>query len=300
MKGTLIHDMMDHPPPMDTSHIRRKWLDVRYAERSPAQKLDIYLPDTGDGPFPVIATFHGGGWMFGDKGDAKNLHFLAGLSRGYAVVCVNYRLSDEAQFPCQIHDCRAAVRYLKSHAAAYQLDGDRIGAWGASAGAHLVALLATSAGDNSLEDLELSPADTQISCEVQAVVGWYGPTESFLTMDEELKRSGRGIPDHSQADSPESRLLGRKISDVPELVRAASPLTYINKQVPPFLIQHGLLDQVVPVEQSIHFAAALEKIAGKNKVTLEILDNAGHGDPLFETPQNVKRVLDFLDLHLKP
>lgn len=294
-----MRPLFEPPPMMDTSHIRRKWLDMSYAARSPAQKLDIYLPDEGDGPFPVIAAFHGGGWEIGDKGDVMNLHFMEGLKHGYAVACVNYRLSGEAQFPSQIYDCKAAIRYIRAHAASYHLDGDRIAAWGASAGAHLVALLATSAGSNSLEDPTLSPADAQLSCAVQAVVDWYGPTESFLKMDEQLSKSGRGIPDHSQADSPESRLLGQRITDVPDLVRASSPMTYIHTQVPPFLIQHGLRDEIVPVEQSINFAAALEKAAGKDKVTLEILDDAGHGDPLFETPQNVQRVLDFLDKHLK-
>jgi acetyl esterase/lipase len=285
------------PPPMDTSHIERKWLDVAYATQSPAQKLDIYLPEKGDGPFPVIVSIHGGAWMFGDKGDEMNLPFLEGLERHFAVVCVNYRLSGEAQFPKQIYDCKAAVRFLRANAETYRLDVERVAAWGASAGAHLAALLGTSRKVRKLEDFTLG--NPEYSSAVHAVVDWYGPTESFLKMDEQLIASGMGEPDHSAADSPESKLLGRPITEVPDLVRFASPMTYIKANMPPFLIQHGLKDEIVPVQQSMNFAAEIEQGAGAKRVTLEILNDAGHGDPLFETPQNVARVLDFLEQQLK-
>ncbi len=289
-----------HPPlRMDTGHIKRKWLDVLYANKSEAQKLDIYLPDEGDGPFPVIATIHGGAWMFGDKADDFNRPFLEGIKHGYAVACINYRLSDEAQFPSQIHDCRTAIRYLRTNASTYHLKGFHLGVWGASAGGHLAALLGTAAHARQLDDPSMRTARTRFSCKVQAVVTWYAPSENFLTMDEQLAQSGTGIPDHSAEDSPESKLLGRRISDVPAMVKFASPMTYINSKVPPFLIQHGCRDSIVPVEQSINFAAQIEKIAGPHRVTLEILEEADHGDPLFETPENINRVFDFFDLHLK-
>jgi acetyl esterase/lipase len=294
-----MEDLFEPPPPMDTSHIKRKWLDIPYADKSDMQKLDIYLPDKGDGPFPVIATIHGGGWEFGDKGDDFNLPFLEGLKRGYAVACINYRLSDEAHFPSQIYDCKTAIRYLRTNAATYHLDGAHIGAWGASAGGHLAALLGTSTRVRGLEDASMRNSRTRLSSKVQAVVVWYGPIEDFLKMDEQLTVSGAGSPDHSSTDSPESKLLGRKITSVPTLVKFASPMTYIRPKVPPFLIQHGLKDSIVPVEQAIHFAAQMEKVAGRNRVTLEILKEADHGDPLFDTPKNLRRVLDFFDLHLK-
>jgi acetyl esterase/lipase len=284
---------------MDTSHIKRKWLDISYADKSDAQKLDIYLPNKGDGPFPVIATFHGGAWMFGDKGDDMNLPFLEGLKRGYAVACVNYRLSGEAHFPSQIHDCKTAIRYLRTNAAAYHLDGTRIGAWGASAGGHLAALLGTTPRVRELDDPSMRKTNTRFSCKVQAVAVWYGPLEDFLKMDEQLTASGMGTPDHSHEDSPESQLLGRKITDIPALVKYASPMTYIKPSVPPFLLQHGLKDSIVPVEQAINFAARMEKVAGCDRVTLDLLKNADHGDPLFETPRNLKRVFEFFDSHLK-
>jgi acetyl esterase/lipase len=289
-------DQNIEPPLMDISHIKRKWLNRQYANQSPAQKLDIYIPDKGDGPFPVIVAIHGGAWMHGDKADTQNLPMLEGLKRGYAVVCVNYRLSEEAQFPCQIYDCKAAMRYIRANAAAYYLDANRIGAWGSSAGGHLVALLGTTSRVKKLEDFSMG--NPQLSSKVQAVVVWYGPVESFLKMDEELAGSGAGVPDHSSPDSPESKLLGDVITAVPGKVGFASPMTYIKPFSPPFLIQHGLKDEIVPVEQSIHFARKFAQIAGSEKVTLEVLEDARHADPLFETPQNVQRVLDFLDGHL--
>jgi acetyl esterase/lipase len=287
------------PPPMDTSRIKRKWLDVPYADKSDAQKLDIYLPDEGDGPFPVIATLHGGAWMFGDKGDDFNRPFLEGVKRGYAVACINYRLSSEAHFPCQIHDCKTAIRYLRTNALEYQLDGNRIGVWGASAGGHLAALLGTADRVRELDDPSMRNTRTRFSSRVQAVVVWYGPVANFLTMDDELAESGLGPGDHSERESPESILLGRKITDIPALVKFASPMTYIKRRVPPFLLQHGLMDETVPVQQAIQFAEQVKKIAGEDKVTLELLKKATHGDPLFHAPRNIQRVLDFFDLHLK-
>jgi acetyl esterase/lipase len=292
-------DHMSPPPLMDTSHIKRKWLDIPYANKSKAQKLDIYIPDEGNGPFPVIATIHGGAWMFGDKADDFNRSFLEPLKYGYAVACINYRLSDEARFPGQIHDCKTAVRYLRTNAPQYQLDGNHIGVWGASAGGHLAALVGTAANVRELDDPSMRNTRTRFSARVQAVVVWFGPNEDFLKMDEQLTNSGKGVPNHSGKDSPESRLLGKRITDVPTLVKFASPMTYISSKVPPFLIQHGLEDGIVPVEQSNNFAAGIEKVAGPGRVTLEIIKDAGHGDPLFETPENLRRVFDFFDLHLK-
>jgi acetyl esterase/lipase len=284
---------------MDTRHIKRKWLAIPYANKSEAQKLDIYLPAEGDGPFPVIATIHGGAWMFGDKADDFNRSFLEGIQRGYAVACINYRLSGEAHFPSQIHDCKTAVRYLRTNAPQYCLDGNHIGVWGASAGGHLAALVGTAANARELDDPSMRNTRTRFSARVQAVVVWYGPNEDFLKMDEQLAKSGAGSPDHSLEDSPESKLLGRKITNVPALVKFSSPMTYIHPKMPPFLIQHGRKDGIVPVEQSINFAAQIGKIAGPGRVALEILEDAGHGDPLFETPENISRVLSFFDLHLK-
>ncbi len=286
-------------PQADTHHIQRKYLDIPYASLSPAQKLDIYLPDEGKGPLPVILSLHGGAFMGCDKSDAQVLPMLEGLPRGYAVVAINYRLSWEALFPALVHDVKAAVRWVRANARKYSFDPERIASWGGSAGGYLSSMLGSSAGIPKLEDLSLGNPDQASS--IQAVVDWFGPT-NFLKMDEQLAASGLLPPPgfrHSEANSPESLLLGQMITQIPEKVAAANPETYIRPGAPPFLLQHGTKDPVVPVQQSIEFAAKLRSVLGDDRVILELLEGAEHGDEMFETPENVSRVLDFIDSILK-
>jgi acetyl esterase/lipase len=276
--------------------IARKWLDLSYASLSPAQKLDIYLPETGDGPFPVIVHIHGGAFLGGDKRDPQVQPVLGVLGHGYAVASINYRLSGEAIFPAQIQDVKAAIRWLRANARRYRLNPDKVAAWGASAGGHLAALAGTSGGVEALEDRALgSPLQ---SSGVQAVVDWFGPI-NFLAMDRQFRASGIGRADHDAPDSPESRLLGKPITEAPGLVRDASPATYITPDDPPFLIQHGTRDPLVPTEQSVLFAQDLRKALGPGKVMLDLIEGAGHGGREFSSPENLKKVIGFLDRTLK-
>ncbi|WP_127532660.1 alpha/beta hydrolase [Paenibacillus kobensis] len=288
----------DHGIPLlDTSHIHRKTIDITYGSQSEAQKLDIYLPESGEGPFPVILAIHGGAFKLGDKADVQLRPMLEGLKRGYAVVSVNYRLSGEATFPAQIHDVKAAIRWVKANAGHYQLNNERIALWGGSAGGHLSSLAGTSAYAKELEDLSMGNAE--YASNVQAVVDWYGPT-NFLTMDELFEQSEvAGLERHHADDSPESLLMGRPIAEVPDQVHAANPETYISQQSPPFFIQHGTKDPLIPVQQSVIMYHKLAAAIGPERVRLELLDGAGHGGLEFETEANVGRVLDFLDLYLK-
>jgi len=281
----------------NTENIKRKWLDVAYASQSQAQKLDIYLPDEGDGPFPVIISIHGGAFKGGDKADGQVTAMLEGLKRGYAVVSINYRLSGEAIFPAQIYDVKAAVRWIRANANQYKLNGKKMAAWGGSAGGHLSALLGTSGGVKELEDL--TQGNAAQSSRVNAVVDWFGPTD-FMKMDEQLKEGKVKNPQvHSVPGSPESELIGKNLADAPEMVKAANPETYITKDDPPFFIQHGRIDNLVPYQQSVNLAGKLEKAIGKDKVTLEILPDSGHGGPGFSSPQNIDKVFVFLDRILK-
>jgi acetyl esterase/lipase len=281
----------------DTRHIRRKWLDLAYADRSPSQKLDLYLPDEGDGPFPVIVSLHGGAFMGCDKADLQILPMLRGLKKGYAVAGVNYRLSGEAYFPALVQDVKAAVRWLRAHTSDHLLDGSWIAAWGGSAGGFLALMLGTSAGVSELDDPSLGNAEQP--SDVQAVVAWYAPAD-FLAMDRQLEAAG--LPSlesqaHNGAQSPESLLLGARITEIPERVRAANPATYVRAGAPPFLLQHGTRDPVVPAQQSVDMAARLRAVLGPERVALELIEGAEHADPRFETRENVSRVLHFLDQH---
>jgi acetyl esterase/lipase len=293
---TKIEESMIHIPLADVSHILRKWLDLPYADLSPAQKLDIYLPGEGEGPFPVILHIHGGGFAIGDKRDINMVTFLKGLERGYAVVSVNYRLSGEAIFPAGLKDIKAAIRWLRKNSEQYHLDGSRIAACGGSSGGNYAAMVCLTAHVTEFDDLSFS--NPEYPCNVQVAVDWFGPTD-FLKMDEQLDESGYGPSDHSKADSPESRYLGARLSDVPLKVELANPMTYIHKHMPPILIQHGRLDTLVPVQQSMLFVEKLEKYVSHDRFEFDILEGAGHGDPLFETEENMERVFSFLDRYLK-
>jgi len=289
----------DMPPLANTDHIKRKFLDIPYAFMSPAQKLDIYLPDEGDGPFPVIVSIHGGAFMGCDKADMQVMPMLEGLKRGYAVVAINYRLSGEAKFPALVQDAKAAIRWIRANAPHYGFDPNQIAAWGGSAGGYQATMLGVTAGVTELEDLSLGNAEQP--SHVQAVAVWFAPTD-FLKMDEQLAERGMPSPpgmEHNGENSPESLLLGRKITEIPEQVKAANPETYVTPDAPPFFIQHGTQDAIVPVQMSINLAAKLEQALGEDKVKLELIEGAEHGDPKFETPENMRKVLDFLDKHLK-
>ncbi len=280
----------------DTQNIKTKWLDVAYSTISKAQKLDIYLPNESKGLNPVIVHIHGGAFRFGDKADEQLRPILEALKSGYAVVSINYRLSGEAKFPAQIQDVKAAIRYIRANGAKYQLKTDKIAVWGGSAGGHLSALAGTSGDIAALEDLSLG--NPKESSRVQAVVNWFGPT-NFLTMDGHFKASGKGKTDHDELNSPESRLWGKPIQMIPDSVKTANPETYISADDPVFFIQHGSSDKLVPVEQSLDFSKKLIEILGKEKVSTKILEGAQHGDPAFGTKDNLKKVIQFLDTHIK-
>jgi acetyl esterase/lipase len=286
-------------PEAETGHITRKLFDIAYAGLSPAQKLDIYWPAQGNGPFPVIISLHGGAFMGGDKRDVQVMPMLEGLNRGYAVVSINYRMSGEARFPALVQDVKAAIRWIRANAANFLFDGARIAAWGGSAGGYLSLMAGVASSVPDLDDLALGNAG--FASAVQAVVDWFGPTD-FLAMDGQLAASGLAPDDehaHSGANSPESLLLGQRITEVPALVRFANPESYLSPAAPSFFIQHGLQDSVVPYQQSVQFAAAANARLGKAKVTLELLPGAEHADPAFVTPANIQKVLAYLDQTLR-
>ncbi|MDD3225443.1 MAG: alpha/beta hydrolase [Clostridium sp.] len=278
-----------------------KWLNVPYSSKSSAEKLDIYLPSDKNGPFPVIVAIHGGGFLTGDKHTGEVNPELEGLNRGYAVVCINYRLSKEAKWPEQIFDAKAAIRFIRANASKYKLDPKKIAVWGDSTGGNLASLLGTSGDVKTMEDLSMGNA--RESSRVQAVVDWFGPV-NYLTMDAQNKASGikskvKNVLIHNSAKSPESKVMGKTITLVPSLVKSANPETYITADDPPFFIEHGTLDAKVPAQQSRDFAAALEKVLGKSKVDLTIFQGAGHGGSKFKTSANINKTLDFLDKYLK-
>jgi acetyl esterase/lipase len=261
--------------------------DLVYVENGHERhKLDLYLPEKAEGPLPVIIWVHGGGWQGGSKDGCPPLR--AGyLARGYAVASINYRLSGHAAFPAQIEDCKAAIRWLRHHAREYGLDPARFGAWGSSAGGHLVALLGTS---GEVKEFDVGQFLDQ-SSRVQAVCDYYGPTDLVAFV------STAGYERHADANSPESKLIGGLVKENREKAEKANPIRYVSSDDPPFLIVHGDKDAVVPLNQSELLFEALKK-AGVS-VHFHTIKGAGHGGPGFAGADLSEKVSAFFDSRLK-
>jgi acetyl esterase/lipase len=263
--------------------------DRAYARASPAQKLDVYVP-SGRGPYPAVLWIHGGAWSSGDKNELP-IRYQA--ERGYVVASMQYRLSAEAKFPAQLHDAKAALRYLRAHAGEYEIDPARIAVAGDSAGGHLAALLALTAGDPALEGAALGK--TGVSSAVAAAAIFYGPSD-LASMNAQAAAAGcKGSLDHDAPDSPESLLLGCTITEArcrPQ-VQAASPVHYVDAGDPPMLLEHGALDCVVPAQQSRDLHKALSAAGVDSQLVL--IPGQDHGGAPFH-----RAVLDgFLDSRLR-
>lgn len=282
------------PPMADISWVRRKYLDIPYAMQSPNQRLDIYLPLEGEGPFPLLIHVHGGGFAFGDKRDDHMNAYLKALHWGWAAASIEYRLSGEAAFPAAVLDCRSAVRFLRANAWKYGLDTNRFAAIDGSAGGNLAAMLGMNVPNGAFPGED---PDGEYAAEpfVRAAVAQFGPMD-FRTMDEQARRNGVSNVDHDEPFSPESRYLGCPIPDAPaELCAAASPATYAGPDMCPMYVQHGTHDRLVPFEQSVEFVQALRAKGLGGRVSFESLEGADHEDKLFFTDENLGKVRAFLE-----
>jgi len=271
---------------------QRTYYNLSYATLSPANKLDLYLPLQGNGPFPLVVWIHGGGWVAGDKTiNATDLQMTL-LQRNIALASVEYRLAGEAIFPAAIYDVKAALRWLRAHASQYRLDARRFAVWGGSAGGHLVALAGTSNGVADVEDLSMG--NPTVSSDVQVVVDWFGPTD-FLQLNAEWP-SFCPPYDFDAPGSFTSLFLGAPTQTVPQLAARANPITYVTPDDPIILIAHGTSDCVVPVAQSQILYDALH--AAGVRATLNLVPGGGHGDIVFVVSQT-SVAIDFLDQQLR-
>ena len=222
-------------------------LDLSYAgNENPRQKLDLLLPKArvSDERLPVLAYIHGGAFKGGNKRGGHR-HLMKYVASGkFAGVTIAYRLSGEAIWPAQIHDCKAGIRWIRANAEKYGLDPNRILVWGHSAGGHLSAMVGTTGDDRSVEG-EVGP-NKSYSSGVHAVCNYFGPSD-FLQMD--AHRLPKGLV-HDAPESPESLLVGGAIQEHPEIVATANPITYVSPNDPPFLSIHGEMDPLVPAHQS--------------------------------------------------
>jgi acetyl esterase/lipase len=250
-------------------------------------RLDLLRPrNQGDRTLPVVVYIHGGGWQQGNKNEGHRVLSELVLSGNYAAVTVAYRLSGEAIWPAQIHDCKAAVRWVRAHARKYGFDPDRIGACGGSAGGHLAAMLGVT-GD--VTELEGACGNPGYSSRVQCVAATSGAYD-FVHFYEQTS----GKSNSNRARMVVRQLLGGTPDERPDAARSASAVTYVTGDDPPFLLGHGTLDPSVPFDQSLTFLAAL-KNAGVPAIFIRF-ENGGHigGGPRFHERRHV-----FFDRYLR-
>jgi acetyl esterase/lipase len=284
--GQIAQPILAKPRPAEITNaaVQRDLVYKRVNGRALA--LDLYCPEKFSSPLPVIIWLHGGGWSRGRKeGHSPALSLVDG---GYAVASVDYRLTGMAPFPAQIEDCKAAVRWLRANASKYNLDPDRIGVWGFSAGGHLAALLGTSGG---VQELEGDGDKLSYSSRVQAVCVVSGPGDLLQLYRDALAAPAEMNPKVKPALEA---LIGGSPEQNKAKAMAASPISYVSKDDPPFLIIQGENDPTVPVSVTKSFFAAL-KAAGVD-ATLEIAAGRGHG---VGGPQFQPLIKMFFDKHLK-
>ncbi len=256
-----------------------KQVESWYGGDNRALKLNV-IRRPGEGPRPLIVWLTGGAWQQVSK-DVHVPEVVYLVEAGFTVATVEYRSSEAAPFPAQIEDVKAAIRYLRAHAARWMIDPEHVGIMGESAGGHLAALAGTA---SSIRDFDVGENLDQSSA-VQAVVDWYGPSD-FLAFAEYSTNPA----------SPEALLLGGLVKDRPDLAKKASPITHVSKETPPFLIIHGMIDELVPFSQSESLHDAINAAGGK--ADLIAIEDANHGDIRFVSEEIRAEILKFFKEHL--
>ncbi len=270
---------------IDMTQFKKTALDIPYAgTQNPRQTLDIIYPSRGVAPYKTIVLFHGGGWMAGDKRSEAVAPVFQATDQGYAVVSVNYRLSDEVKWPKPLHDAKAAIRFLRANAGKYQLDAKNLVVWGASAGGHIAEMLAATNHKPSFEDLTMGSKDS--SSAVQGVVSWCAVHDVSALTD-------AGTP-------PANKIMGFDVRTNRTKTHNANPIELVTPRFPPILLVHGTGDQVVPYQQSVDMQRKVNEVTRKPTARLITFEGAIHGDPVIKTNRNVHENLDFVDRILYP
>ncbi len=250
----------------------------------PKHLLDIYLPPNTNGKLPLVIFIHGGGWLVNDKyADIGYMKKTVSeiVSSGFALASIDYRFATQAVFPAQIQDCNRAISFLYDNADKYGLDKSRFAVMGFSAGGHLASLVGLS-NNNNVESFFMT--GTNRSFHFKAVVDFYGPAELIL------------FPGANDAKSPESILIGATPLSRPDLAKAASPVTYVDNNDPPFLIIHGEKDDMVSPRQSQLLSSWLTVAGVQNELVL--VKDAPHFGVMFDADEIRSKVLIFLKKHL--
>lgn len=286
---------------VDVTAVRRKWLDVPYALQSPSQVLDIYLPAEGDGPFPTYIFVHGGAFIAGDKQDVQFLLAADGINRGYAVVSVEYRKGFESKAPNALYDVKAAIRFLRAHAAEYCLDPARFAIGGDSAGAYYAVFAAATSAVPAFAGPD--PANPEQSDAVQAVIAQCGCYD-LLTLTPPPEVEANAPKEFVPGTVPVNLMsifVGVNLRLIPDLAALLNPMTFITSDFPSTLVQVGRDDAIVPCTESERLAATIAARCGEERVMLELFDGWNHCalnhivTPNWFMRANMDQVFGFLD-----
>jgi acetyl esterase/lipase len=259
--------------------------DIVFGKGGDAElKLDLAMPKEGEGPFPAIVCLHGGGWIAGERQQMRGtIEVLA--RRGYVAISPDYRLAPRDRFPAQIEDCKAAVRWLRANAKKYHVNSERIGAFGFSAGAHLACLLGVTRKPDGLEG---KGGNAEQSSAVQAIVSFFGPTDFTQPVWNKDVRERHLTP-----------LLGGTSEEKADVYRRASPLTYADKDAPPFLFVHGTADALVPIQQSEEMVKKLRQSDVSARLIAVEGEGHGWGWQREHRLSSLAHMMDFFDENLK-
>jgi acetyl esterase/lipase len=281
--------------PAETDYIKQQWHDVAYMDGD-RHSMDIYLPNDGQGPFPVIVDIYGGGLIFGDKSSHKLEPALRMLDKGYAVVSVDYSLIHQKDFPFQIYEIKAALRFLRAHADEYQLDMDHVALMGESSGAHLAVMTGVSASVDALQNPFMGDNNNQPET-VNAIIAMYGPYafDQFVSQFEESGVTPK-YAETGTAESFEGQMFNKQApKDVPQRVKNYNPEMYFNDQMPPILAFAGTADAVVPYQQTVNMIDAARQYVPEEKAVLHLVEGTGHGPASYMTPEFTDEKIAFLE-----
>ncbi len=278
------------PKVFDTERARRHYLDVQYGSL-PEQKLDLYLPEGSDGPFPLIIYVHGGGWILGTKRECALDVIFDSIKSGWAIMAPDYRLAPGALFPEFIYDIKTAVRFARANAEKYHLDPNKFVMVGDSAGGHIVLTVGFTIDRPEYEGEKYGWPG--VSSAVHAVVDMYGLTD--LAADDQAWCEASGLKRIDFA--PKGHDIYEYVFGTAnlELRKLISPVSLVHKDIPPVLIQHGYADTIVPYQHSTELAERIAKVCGEDRYQLVLYPGRGHADPAFSTPENCREFLEFVN-----
>ena len=292
-EDTALRERMPMLPPFDPAAVAHRRENVRFGALE-TQVLDVYYPDDGPGPFPLIFYVHGGGWILGGRRDGSIICILPGaLERGFAVASVDYRLAPGTRFPENLYDVKTAVRWARANAKEFRFDPERFGVIGDSAGGYFALMMAVTASNPAMEGEQYGWAG--VSSAVQAAVDLYGPVDmerdwSEYFAESQAKRMPLKIKGHPSMEEFEFYAMS-----APGLAPLVCPHRYVHPDMPPVLMMHGESDGVVPYQHSVLMYERIRAVCGEGRAKLLLYPERAHSDREFTAPESARLAAGFFD-----